>query len=329
MKAIYINRNFSNKKNRKLTFLMFFVAILFLIRMILPFVVELAINKKGSDAEGYSFRVRDVDIGLLKFEIIFHGVKVFNLRTHQNFLETEMMSVGFNPFHLMTKEKIVFIRGAELDFTLSNDFLEEVGRIKDRARYQRANVPFIQHLKFHFNEVSLRQIKLNSTQTILSMVDARLDLENLNLHEVNSSSAFHLTTKIAEGGTIDMSGKTKIVDSSIHWIINGKMNAINFPVLDKLAGDKFPFEISETHFNAKIIAESHDSQIDGFITSSIKEINLRDDKKRSFFPRSPFESKKYPADKSKKRDDFIDLHIPFTLRDALTFNFREMIEKLR
>ena len=329
MKAIYINRNFSNKKNRKLTVLMVFVVLLLLIRMVLPYGVESVINKKGSDAEGYAFRVRDVDISLLKFEIIFHGVQVFNRRTENNFLETEMMSIGFNPFHLLTKEQIVFIRGGDLNITLSNDLLEEVGRIKDGARFQRANLPFIEHLKFLFDEVNLRQIKLNSTQTIFSMVDAQLDLENMSLYHANSSSVFHLTTKIVEGGNIDISGRTKIVESAIHWIITGKMNAITFPVLDKLAGDKFPLEISETHFNAKISAESHDGRIDGFIIPSLKEITLRDDKKRSISLRSSSDTKKFSSDKQKSRDDFIDLQIPFTLRDALNFNFREMIEKLR
>src|SRR5690606_19057747 len=99
MKPIYVGQQ-KKPASKKVWYVGIFVLlIILLLKFLLPPVVESAINRSGSDEQGYSFRIENLDLAFLKMEVWVEKAEVFNHKNSHTYLEGKDLVMDFNPLN--------------------------------------------------------------------------------------------------------------------------------------------------------------------------------------------------------------------------------------
>lgn len=327
MKTIYIRKPEPRSKTR-LYIIGFIVLFLVSLRAMSPLLVENMINHAGSDEKGYTFRVDDIDLKIWKGEMTIGDVKVYNEKTDQNFVLARDVELSFDPTKIFNNKKAFSVSGKEVDITLSKDLFSEVERVKNQSKNKSKNDLYLSKVEADIDTINIQQSEKGGTRTLITLKDTEADLRDIGVGSINENTKFEVKSKIAGGGNIHLEGKTKPEAQKVPWVIEGKMEEISSAVIEKLAGDKLPFEIEKANISADIKAHSDGSQVTGVLAPHIKDFKLADDKDQSFIKRNLAKLSNYVLERSKGKNDELNMNLPFTLNENFTLNLPETIEQV-
>lgn len=323
MKTLYIGgQKYKNNSgsNWKIYLVLFLILGLgaFTLKLTGPLIVEKWINEHGASAAGYAFSIRDVDISLSKGEMELKDVKIFNPKTQAEILEAPHFSIHVNwQDFFLTRKTEVSLEATEVDLILSKDFSSEMARIK--AAGEKAESDFyLDSLKAKIAKLNIIEKKENLSRTILELKNMDVNVKDVSLLSINKKTIFNISSQIADGGKLQLSGKTNEESGRTPWTINGSLKGVSPDIFNKIAGDKLPFAFNESSLNAEIVAYSDRGVVSGEISPEIKRLNLLVVK-----PGVPTQSI------ARALTDELTFTLPFTLKDKLTLEYEDTYRKLK
>lgn len=303
MKTLYIGGQ-KFKKNTGTKWKIYFYLFLFLMIVGLTLkvsgslIVEKWINKKGTDGSTYAFSVREVGISLGKGELNLKDVKVFNLKTSAELLEAANLSIQINLSDLiLSQEKNITVSSDKIDLIISKDFSSELEREKKDLD--------IDKIEAKFTQLNIIEKKEDSSRTVL-------ELNAVNA-KVKALSEFTLTSKVAEGGSLNLTGK-----ANDGWSFTGSFQHVPSGLFNRIAGDKLPFSFNESRLNADILAETENGKLVGEIAPKIRKLNLVEEK-----PGIPAQTI------ARILSDELTFTLPFTVRNEVTLEYSDTFRKLK
>lgn len=327
MKTIYISRPQSKSRAR---FYIIAGIVLFLValRAISPLLIENMINHAGSDRYGYNFRVDDIDLKIWRGVVSVGEARVFNAKTDQNFVEARDLTFNFDPTKIFDNKKIFTVTGKEVDITISKDLVSEVKRVKNEAKDKTKSKIYLDKVEAEIDVINVQQHESDGTRTLITLKDTQALLKDFGIGSVNKDTKFEVESKIAGGGNILLKGKTVLEKHESPWAIEGKMESISSQVIEKLAGDKLPFEVEKANISAEIVAHSSGGQISGVLEPHIKDFKMVDKKDENFIRKNLIKVGNYIFERTKGKDEELDMKLPFTLNENFTLNLPETIDKI-
>lgn len=327
MKTIYISKA-EPKSRARLYIIAGIVLFLVALRAMSPLLIENMINHAGSDKYGYTFRVDDIDLKIWRGVVTVGEAKVFNAQTEQNFVEAKDLTFNFDPTKIFDDKKVFSISGKEVDIILSKDLMSEVERVKNQSKEKVKSKMYLDKVEAEIETINVQQNEKEGNRTLITLKDTEALLKDFGVGSVNKETEFEVESKIAGGGNIQLQGKTILEKKDTPWVIEGKMESITSQVIEKLAGDKLPFEVEKANITAEIMAHSSGGQISGVLEPHIKDFKLVDKKDENFLRRNIAKVGNYIFEKSKGKDEELNLKLPFTLNENFTLNLPETIEKV-
>jgi hypothetical protein len=330
MKPIYIESERMKKGSPKklLISLGVLIVVSLVLLLVAPIWIKSTINKAGADQKGYSFRVNDVDMYLSKGRIKIKDIVVFNPETSVKFAELPYLLVEFQLLDVLRKDKILSLKSEELNITLSKDLMDEVHKVKNDGKKNIKSSMYLKEASMQLDRLNVRELKNENIRTVLTLSDVDLKIKDIGSESINESSEFSMKSNIAEGGNIKLMGKTKLQANGTPWSINGVLSSIPAKVIEKLAGDKIPFDIVDAEINSKITAQSNQGVLEGILTPEIKEFKLSEDKSNGVLKRNVAKAIN-SVFKTKPGEDDFQIAIPFTLKENFSLNFSDTLEKIR
>lgn len=327
MKTIYV-RGPEPKRRTKLYLFLFFILFLIILRALTPLVIENIVNHSGSDSRGYTFRVEDVDLKLLRGEMSVAEFRVFNKATNQNLVEGKDITFNFDPTKIFDDKKMLTIKGKEIDVLISKALFDEVKRVKNEAKESVKGEMYLSKVEAEIDKLNVKQFDNNKPRTLITLEKVESELRDFGVGSINENTEFTMNSKITGGGSIHLEGKTILEKERTPWMIEGRMEQISSGVIEKLAGNKLPFEVEEANIDAGIMAHSNGEQITGVLKPKIKNFKVAENKDNNLIKRGLAKVSNYLFDKTKGKDKELDLDLPFTLNENFTLNLPETIDKV-
>lgn len=328
MKPIYIYKP-DAKNNKTIIGILMVLIMLVAVVVAAPHFIKSYINKMGADEKGYAYQIGDLDINPFKSQLKIKDIKAYNMKSNVSFAEVSDFKVKFNLIDLLKNEKRLKLSINELNLILSKDLFEEINRIKNEVKEKASSEFYVDEVEALIGRINIRDLRKDNSRTILSLENANIKMNDFGVGSVNEKTEFKINSKIAEGGKIDLSGKTKLEAENTPWVINGEMTGITAKVIEKMAGDKLPLEIKQANINSKITASSAGGQIEGYLSPDIKDFKLIEDKEDGFLKRNIAKATNFVLNKTTEGDKEIKMEIPFTLNENFSINIEETIKKLR
>lgn len=323
MRTLYIGGQ--KKKNNTGSYwkvYIFLILLLVIIGAVLkltgPMIVEDWINKKGDDTAGYAFSVRDVELSLGKGQMVLKDVKIFNSKTSNEMLEAPHLTIQLNWSDLlMSQNKKISVFADKVDLFLSKDLSSEMERIKTVGEKHKQDL-YLDAIEGKISKLNIIEKKEDQSRTVLELNDVNLKVKEVSLLSINKKTEFSLTSVIADGGKLNLTGKTHEGNGDTPWSIHGSLKFVPAGFFNKIAGDELPFSFNESHLNAEITAYSDKGTVIGEITPDIKKLNLIDER-----PGVPTQSI------ARALSDELTFTLPFTLKDKLTVDYEDTYRKLK
>jgi hypothetical protein len=328
MKTIYIGKN-PPEHNKLLLGIGFLVVLLICIRLAAPLAFKSYINRSGADNKGYSYKVDDVAFKILKGQVMVSAFHVFKANSETNFMEAKELVFDLDPLKVFSTHKVFSVKANSIDVLVSKDLFEEVNRIKNESKNKTDKNLYLEKVTVDVGTINVRQLRDQKPESILTLKDAHALLKDFGVGSINENTEFNVRSGILEGGKIQVSGKTKLEANNTPWQISGDMKQIPAAVLEKLAGDKLPIEITSANVNAAITAHSHGGQIEGVIEPDIKDLKLAENEKDGFLKRNIAKATNFLMDKAKDKDKEVSFKLPFILNQNFSVNIPKTIEKIR
>lgn len=290
----------------------------FILKLTAPMLAEHWINKQGTNTSGYAFSVRNVELSIEKGQVVLKDVKVFNPKTSTEMLETPSLTIQLSWSDLLLDQsKKVTVLADKVDLFISKDLTSEIERI-GTATGNQENDLYLDMVEGKITKLNIIEKKEDQSRTMLELGDVNLKVKELSLLSINKKSEFTLTSNIADGGKLNLTGKTHAGNGSTPWAIHGTLKQIPNGFFNKVAGSTLPFAFNETHLNAELTAYSDNGSLIGEITPEIKKLNLIQEK-----PGVPTQTIK------RMLSDDLTFVLPFTIKDKLTVEYSETFQKLK
>lgn len=322
MKAIYIG-GLKYKKQGKSKWKFFLSLFLFLsivgagLKVSAPMIIESWINQKGESSKGYAFSIRETDISIGKGQMILMDVKIFNHKTMSEMIEVPKLTIQLSWSDLLlSQEKNVSITADKVDLTLSKDLSSEMERI-EAVQKQKRDL-YLDNVVGKIGQLNIIEKKESISRTVLELKSVDLKVKEISLLSINEKTQFSVSSNIAGGGKLALTGKTSVEDGRTPWSISGSLKQVPSDIFNKIAGDKLPFAFNESSLNAEIVAHSDHGIVSGEISPEIKRLNLLNEK-----PGVPTESI------ARLLTDELTFSLQFTLKDELKLEFEEEFRKLK
>lgn len=323
MKNLYIGSQ-SYKKNTGTNWKLYFYLILFFtifgftLKLTGSMIVEKWINGKGADANGYAFSVREVGISLGKGQLDLKDVKVFNKKTETEILESPDLTIQLSlSDFIMSQEKRLTINAEKVDLILSKDTASEIERIKADTTSQK-NDFYLDLVEGKIAKLNIIEKKEDQSRTVIELNEVNLKIKDASLLSINQKTEFVITSKIADGGNLNLTGKTAMVNGKTPWSIKGTMKQVPSDIFNKIAGNKLPFAFNESTLNADITAETNNGQVEGEISPEIRKLNLVNEK-----PGVPTQMI------ARILTDELTFTLPFTLKNDLKLEYVDTFTRLK
>jgi len=324
MKSIYISGGQKSKKSggwkwKILIFLFLFTVITgSALKATGPMIVEKWLNQKGALATGYAFSIRDVELSLRNGQVLLKDVKIFNPTTNTELLEAPNLTIQINlKDTIVSKDKKVFVSADQVDLILSKDFSSEMERIQAGNKKQRKEI-YLSTVEGKIGKLNIIEKKEDQSRTVIELNDVNIKVKDVTLLSINKKTEFSISSNIAAGGKLNLSGKTSVENGSTPWSIHGSLKQVPPDIFNKIAGDKLPFSFNESKLNAEISAHSDHGKVSGEISPDITRLNLLEEK-----PGIPTQSI------TRELNEELTFTLPFTLKDDLTLQYADTYRKLK
>ncbi|MFL5783249.1 MAG: hypothetical protein ACJ76H_01485 [Bacteriovoracaceae bacterium] len=321
MRTIYVGgpakRKSGGWKWKVYTFLFLFFAVAgTALKFSAPTIVEKWINKNGAGKNGYAYSIRDVDLSLSKGQIILKDVKVFNPKTSTKLLESPELTVNFDWRDIVVSDaKNVSIAADKVDLILSKDLTSEVARIKSADEKKDIYLDSVQGKIAKLNIVEQKE---DQSRTVLELNNVDLKVKEVALQSINKKTEFSVSSNVADGGKLNLSGKAGEENGENPWSIKGSLKQVSSDIFNKIAGDKLPFAFYEHSLNAEISAHSNNGKVSGEISPDIKHLEIVEE--RAGIPTQSIK---------RVLTDELTFSLPFTLKDDVTVEYADIFRKLK
>ena len=332
MKPIYINQKKSHKNKIVLALIALLVVFFICVKLFLSPILEAAINRSGSDGKGYHFKIKDLDLKILKGEVFIGKMEVFNHKNAHTFLDAKDVELGFNPFNVMGAHKVFSLKVDVINAIISKDFSNEVKRVKNETKETKDKAQtdvYIEKITADVRKLNVRHLEEDKSRTLITFNNLQTTIKDLGLGKPKKETTIQLTSGIEGGGQIELHGKTKIEKGNTPWTFNGKLKKITPTMIEMLAGEKFPFEAEAPNFDASINAHSEGAAIVGEITPKIKELRIKADAKDSALKRNIAKATNYLMKKIEGQNDEFTIALPFTLDENFKLDLEDSWNKFR
>lgn len=323
MGAIYIGGQ-TGKKSGGLKWKIYFFLILVLaitgmtLKVAAPTIVEEWMNRNGAGKSGYAYSIRDVDIKFEKGQLILKDVKVFNPNTETKLLEVPELTVQLDVLEILqTRENKVSLLADKVDLILSKDLTSEIERIKTSGDKNDEDL-YLDAVVGKIGQLNIIEKKEDLSRTVIELKDVNIKVKEVSLRSINKKTEFSITSKITDGGKLNLTGKTSASNGNTPWSINGALKQVPADIFNKMAGDKLPFAFNEPTLNADITAVSEDGNVSGEISPEVRKLNVLVEK-----PGIPTQSI------ARLLNEELTFTLPFTLNDRLTLQYADTYQELK
>ncbi len=303
--------------------------ILVVLRVAAPYAVKAYVNQLGADEKGYTFKISDLDLKLLKGKAIVRDLVVFNKKTDVTYVRVNDLELDFDWSELFDDHKNYAATADRADITVSKDFIDEVNRVKNEAKERVPSMIYLDRVTAGIQRINLRELRNGSPRTIVSLRDADVVLRDFGLGSRNVKTSFDLKSKLVGGGSVVMTGKTRLQEKETPWVIDGSLRGITAGVIEKMAGDRLPLKVEQANFDADLVAWSNGGKIFGHILPKIKDVELKDDAEEGFIKRNVAKAANFIFDKAKPEDKPMSLKLPFSLKENLRIDVPGTVEMIQ
>lgn len=330
MKSIYISGPAKKKGHFMKVFwaLILLVILLGIMRVASPHILRNFVNKAGADDRGYTYRIADLDFKLLKGEFNIKDLKVFHKSSSVNIAAANHLQVNVDWREIFQGNKIYEIHSDVIDVFLSTHLIDEIKRIKGQAKQSVAQDVYLNKITAKVDRFNLKELENEDIRTVLSLTELEATVKDIGLGKVYDKSDFSLKSKIAEGGTFDLTGNTQKQDGSISWVVKGSLDNIPSTVFEKMAGDKYAIDLAKTNVDAVILAKSEEGIIEGELSSRIEDFKFSESKRQGLIKRGLAKITNALLMEKIDEDGSLKLNIPFTLKENLSLDVPETLRKL-
>jgi hypothetical protein len=323
MKAIYIGGSRPKTKGGASwkIYLYLFLFLAFMagtLKMTGTMIVEHWLNRMGSDAHGYAFSIRDVDLSLSQGKLTLNDVKVINPKTSTELLEAPHLTIQLNLVDcLQTHENKISVSADKVDVVLSKDMSSELERIKSAAAKEKSDL-YLDKIEGKIAKLNIVEKKDDKTRIVLELSEVDLKIKDISLLSTNKKTQFSVSSKVSDGGKLFLTGKTTEENGQTPWTIHGSLKEVRADIFNKIAGDKLPFSFFETKLTAEINARSEEGRVKGEFSPDIKRLNLHEGS-----PGAPTRSI------ARALTDELTFTLPFILKDDFRLEYLETYKKLK
>lgn len=321
MRDLYIGGPRRAKKGGFMWKLVLFFSFLLIIvgaalKVSAPFIVERWLNESGSGHSGYAYSVRDVELSLKDGEMILSDVKVFNPKTHARVVESPSLKLQMNLTELIrTSDRKIKISADKVDIFISTDLTAEIKRIANSTDTKDL---YFNLIEAKFTEFNVIERKTDESRRLVTFQDVNLDMKDISVVSVNENTEFTLTSKLADGGELNLSANMNEEKEQSFWMIQGYLKEFSPELFNKLAGTELPFSFNESTLNADVVAYTNEGKIKGEIIPEVKRLNLIDER--------PGGARQVIA---RALTDELTFTLPFTLKDELEVQYADTFKKLK
>lgn len=323
MRTLYIGAQKSRKQGG-VSWKVYFFLILFLLvvgsvlRLTGSIIVERWLNQHGSGSGGYAFSIRDVELSLGRGQMTLNDVKVFNPKTSTELIEAPSLTLQINWSDLlMYQDKKISLEADQVDLFISKDFASEVARIKtDGEKYK--NDFYLDAVEGKIAKLNIIEKKEDQSRTVIELNDVNVKVKEVGTLSINKKTEFTFSSTIADGGKLNLTGKTSVVNGQTPWTITGTMKEVRSDIFNKISGDKLPFAFNESRLNADITANSENGIVSGEISPEVRKLNLLNEK-----PGVPTQTI------ARILKDELTFVLPFTIKDELTLEYVDTFNRLK
>jgi hypothetical protein len=322
MGTIYIGGHKSRKQGgfkwKLYMFLFLFLAITgTVLKVTAPTIVEQWINRNGAGKNGYAYSIREVDLSLGKGEIRLRDVKIFNPKTNSEIIETPELVIKVDLQDLvLSQDKKVSLNAEKVDLILSKDFSSEIERIKVAGKDNKNF--YLDSVEGKIGNLNIIEKKDDQSRTMLELNNVSLKVKEVSPLSINKKTEFSVSSNVAEGGTLSLSGKTNEENGKTPWSIHGVLKQVSSDIFNKIAGDKLPFSFFSSNLNAEISAHSDHGKVKGEIVPDIDRVNLLEE--RAGYQAQPIK---------RLLNEELTFSLPFTIKDEVTLQYEDIFSRLK
>lgn len=296
------------------------VLVLLALFIALPKIVLTVANYYGKKQEKYAFHIGDLSLNVFALSTTLKNVVVFHPESEKHFLDFDRMSVDYD------LSKDVDVKINKLDVLLSSDIPKDANDKKDEEKKKSES-------EFYLNNVNVAINSLNVENTaqkdLISLRDFAMNIKNVGLGDVNEKTKFNMNSKLLHGGTFALEGSTHLEgEDSFPFDIRGSMKKINEKTFNQLIGDKLPFKIKDSEFEATILARTQNGEVIGEINPALKDFEAKVDKKADFIDKTIAKVSNAIFEKADDSNG-LDFSIPFVLNRDFKVDLEKTLENVK
>ena len=282
-----------NKKNRKWKIFVIVIAILIVIRLILPYVILHYANKSMANMKGYYGHINDIDLSLYRGAYVLKGLfmnKVDSVTQNQTpFFSSPVIDLSVE-WKSLFHGRIV----GELEFNdpllrFTKDKVEPETLEKDTATFKDALNHFMP-LKINRFEVDNGKIQyIDSTTTpIVNIFMDRTHILAQNLSSVRDTALLPARVQANANvyhGIFDLQMKLDPLADSPTYDMNAELQNTNLPELNSFFKAYANFDVHKGNFGLYTELAAKDRKFKGYVKPVIKDFDVvgPEDRHDSFF----------------------------------------------
>lgn len=282
-----ITENKSSGKNwfrwKRLRIILIIIAVLIVIRLILPYIVLHYANNRLSHMHGYYGHIRDVDIALyrgaykIKDMYLHKKDSVTGLET--DFFDTQLIDLSIHWRALLNGEIVgeLEFEDPTLIFTKDKVDLETVRRDTNDFRKLLRNFMPLRVNRFEIHSGNIRYRDMTSKPKLdIGLTDAYLKAENLtNVKEENNllPSTAELKANIYRG-ELQMNMKLDPFNHKPTFDMNLELKNTNLPDLNDFFKAYGKFDVSRGVFGLYMEGAAKDGKFVGYVKPFLKDLKV-------------------------------------------------------
>lgn len=330
MKSIYVGTTSKKKKNYFRYFWPLILLVFFISALVVssPVLIRHFVNKAGADEKGHTYRVGDIRLDLSKGIFHIEEFKVFHQSSVNPILIINNADIKVLWPELLSGNKIYNIRSEIVNIFISNHLIQELKRLKNQSKSSAGGKDYLDEVVFSADRFYFREVDDETIRTVLTLTDLKSTINDIGLGKVFENTHFRLKANVAEGGSLEMKGKTQKEGDHLVWILEGNLQDIPSRAFDKLAGNEGPMAIAETKVNAHLEARSEDGLIIGELSSRIQDFKFSESKRQGLINRGLSRVTNMLLKEQLAEDGSLQLNIPFVLKENVEVKIPELLKEL-
>lgn len=269
------------RRRRRLRFLVWFVAILVIARLALPYVVLYLTNKKLASLEGYYGHIDDIDISLYRGAYTIRKLELRKIDKEDTldfvYAKEIELAIEWEPVWRGELVGKAAVDSSAIVYTVERNDWRDIA--KDTANFRDVMNSFM--------PLTLNKLEItNSTivyRNLNSSPELDMKLEDIHVVALNLVNAYDSTTLLpatidATGklykGAVDMHMRTDPFSDQSKFDMNATIKGVSLPSMNSLLRAYANFDVNKGTFDLYTEFATKDGKVNGYVKPLITDLDI-------------------------------------------------------